>query len=169
MPRLESRQREQDAANAPDGPTIHELAKMAALRLRSQEEDDPGPYRGTASDSPRSPTSASVNPRSPASRVRRGKSWTILPPRVQDGVECIVEAYGVSHCDPMTSRYDCEPTQERFEDMLALLLNCERRGRPWLRALSRAGDCIDKYSQVPFEMAFKSRGLLSAVSCADNG
>jgi len=36
----------------------------------------------------------------------------------------------------MTSCYDCEPTQERFEDMLALLPDCERRGRPGPRVNS---------------------------------
>jgi hypothetical protein len=63
-----------ETRSTPDGLTIHELAKIAAQRLRSQEEDDPGPHRGMVSDSPRS-TIASTSPRSPAYRVRRGESW----------------------------------------------------------------------------------------------
>jgi hypothetical protein len=35
-----------EARSTSDRPTIHELANMAAQRLRSQDEDDPGPHRG---------------------------------------------------------------------------------------------------------------------------
>jgi hypothetical protein len=34
-----------EAQSSPDRQTIHELANMAAQRLRSQDEDDPGPHR----------------------------------------------------------------------------------------------------------------------------
>jgi hypothetical protein len=66
-----------------------------------------------------------------------------LSTRVQDSVERTAEARGVPHCDPTTSWNGRDPTQDRFEDVLV---------PPGLRvlrlALSRAGVCIPKCSQV---------------------